>query len=210
MSSLPALPWDAVSQHDRKITTTSLKVAAVFGKRHDHVLRDINQLLSRPKSGEPNDPVAEFSRSNFGPRDYIDERGKTQPMVEMTKNGFALLVMGYTGEKAMLFKIAYIAQFDAMAERLDRGDALRASTAERAFFARYPESRVIRAMALQGEPYWFIGRAVGRSAGTVSNAIRRMIAWGLMTRQALSIARTGMTVWWRHRRKFANQLNFGF
>lgn len=118
--------------------------------------------------------------------------------------------MGYTGEKAMLFKIAYIAEFDAMAQRLANGDYARASAAERAYFKRYPDRQAIRTMALQGEPYWFIGLAVGRSAGTVGKALRSMIEWGLMTQQALTTARTGMAAWWRHRRKFVNQLTFGF
>ena len=39
----------------------------------------------------------------------------------MTKNGFVLLVMGFTGKKAVQFKIAYIEAFDYMAEELAKG-----------------------------------------------------------------------------------------
>lgn len=80
---------------------------------------------------------------------------------------------------------------------------------ERAYFERYPDRRQMRDLALVGEPYWFIGRIVGRAAGTVSNAIKHMLKWGMMDARALTIARYGMTSWWRHRRKYANQLPLG-
>ncbi|WP_281983144.1 Rha family transcriptional regulator [Azonexus hydrophilus] len=220
MNNQLTLPWDAVSTHGRKVVTTSLKVAEIFGKQHKHVLRDIEAISQsksgpsdtdhQPKSGPMIDPIAEFHRLNFELMTYLDEAGKgarrEQPMYEMTKDGFTLLAMGYTGEKAMLFKIAYIAEFNRMAERLARNDYATAATAEKAYFQRYPVDRQIRQLALLGEPYWYIGRIVGRAAGTVSNAIRRMLHWGVMDATALKNARAGMTTWWRHRRKFANQL----
>jgi Rha family phage regulatory protein len=43
---------------------------------------------------------AEFSRLNFQPSDYVDERGKPQRMVKMIKDGFIMLVMGFIGEAA--------------------------------------------------------------------------------------------------------------
>lgn len=43
---------------------------------------------------------------------------KKLPMYYMTKDGFTLLVMGYTGEKAMKFKEGYIKQFNAMEKAL--------------------------------------------------------------------------------------------
>jgi len=39
-------------------------------------------------------------------------------MYYITRDGFTLLVMGYTGEKAMRFKEAYIKQFNAMERAL--------------------------------------------------------------------------------------------
>lgn len=83
---------------------TSLDVAETFGKDHRHVLRDIRELGC---SGE-------FRLSNFGQSSYINVQGKEQPMVLMTRDGFTLLAMGYTGELAMKFKEAYIKQFNAM------------------------------------------------------------------------------------------------
>lgn len=87
---------------------TSLDVAETFGKRHDHVLRDIKEL----------ECSEEFRLSNFGESSYINIQNKKQPMYLMTKDGFTLLVMGYTGEKAMKFKEAYIKQFNHMEKLL--------------------------------------------------------------------------------------------
>ena len=86
---------------------SSLQVAETFEKRHDHVLRDIDSL-NVPSSGE----ISDFNRLNFHLMNYKDSRGRKQPMYLMTKDGFTLLVMGYTGEKAMRFKIAYIQRFN--------------------------------------------------------------------------------------------------
>jgi len=83
---------------------TSLDVAETFEKDHRHVLRDIRELGCSD----------EFRVSNFGQSSYINEQNKMQPMVVMTRDGFTLLAMGYTGELAMKFKEGYIKQFNAM------------------------------------------------------------------------------------------------
>ena len=82
----------------------SLMVAKVFGKDHNKVLRDIREL----------DCSEEFSLSFFGQSTYTDERGKRQPCINMTRDGFTFLVMGYRGKKAAQFKEAYIRRFNQM------------------------------------------------------------------------------------------------
>lgn len=86
----------------------SLQVAETFKKRHDSVLRDIANLL---KSCE-----FKFGLLNFVESSYKNSQNKKQPKYLMTKDGFTLLVMGYTGKKAMEFKIAYINRFNKMEE----------------------------------------------------------------------------------------------
>ncbi|SIS89136.1 Rha family transcriptional regulator [Alicyclobacillus vulcanalis] len=66
------------------------QVADEFGKRHDNVLRDIANL----------DCSEEFRLLNFEESYYINEQGKKQPQMLMTKDGFTFLVMGYRGKKA--------------------------------------------------------------------------------------------------------------
>lgn len=89
---------------EERVAVTSLDVAETFGKEHKHVLRDIRELGCSE----------EFNRSNFGQISYTDTKNRKQEAIIMTRDGFTLLVMGYTGELAMKFKEAYIAQFNAM------------------------------------------------------------------------------------------------
>ena len=81
---------------------TSLDVAETFGKEHKNVLADIRNIQSDISS-------AEFS-ALFYEEAYTASNGKKNPMYYMNRDGFTLLVMGYTGEKAMQFKLAYIKQ----------------------------------------------------------------------------------------------------
>ena len=87
---------------------TSLDVAETFGKEHKRVMQDIREL----------DCSEEFREHNFVPISYTDSINRKKPMFVMTRDGFTLLAMGYTGEKAMQFKEAYIRQFNAMEKAL--------------------------------------------------------------------------------------------
>jgi Rha family phage regulatory protein len=91
--------------------TDSLKVAEYFGKEHFHVLRDIEERILP-------DVDATFGKSNFGLSSYKTVQGKKMPMYVMTKDGFSLLAMGFTGKKAMEFKVKYISAFNKMADFL--------------------------------------------------------------------------------------------
>lgn len=90
------------------IVVTSLDIAETFGKEHARVLRDIREL--KCSDG--------FRVGNFAESFYVNEQKRKQPMYYATRDGFTLLVMGYTGERAMQFKEAYINQFNAMEELL--------------------------------------------------------------------------------------------
>lgn len=110
-----------VLEKDGVPVTTSRAVADQFGKRHDSVIRDIENLLNLHKSVEiGSDTAKDFLKQNFAEATYTDSKGRTQPQYIMTKDGFTLLVMGYTGAKALRFKIAYINAFNQM-QRLIRG-----------------------------------------------------------------------------------------
>lgn len=89
---------------EEKVIVSSRDIAEVFGKEHRRVLQDIREL----------DCSEEFRAHNFVQSYYINEQNKKQPMYFMTRDGFTMLVMGYTGEKAMQFKESYIKQFNAM------------------------------------------------------------------------------------------------
>lgn len=87
----------------------SLFVAAAFERKHKNVLRDIAKITS-PTSGLS----SSFAELNFEPSVYKDVTGRTLPRYLMTRDGFSLLVMGYTGPKAMHFKELYIQRFNQM------------------------------------------------------------------------------------------------
>lgn len=98
-------------------TTTSLQVANTFEKRHKHILRDIKNQIE--KIGSP-DLVHEMFQE-----DTYEIGGREYPMYRMNKDGFTLLVMSYTDDKSMQFKLRYIQAFNEMEEALKNQPALR-------------------------------------------------------------------------------------
>ena len=97
---------------DSRVVVSSKDVARVFEKEHKHVLRDIQGLGCSE----------EFGRSNFGPvyKEFPDGSQVQNKTLEylITRDGFTLLAMGYTGPRAMKFKEAYINTFNAMESEL--------------------------------------------------------------------------------------------
>lgn len=94
--------------------TSSLLVARKFEKEHDKVLRDIRNLAEGvAKIGET--PM-------FVETTYVNEQNRqSYPMFVMNRDGFTLLAMGFTGEKALKFKIEYIAAFNEMEKTIRSG-----------------------------------------------------------------------------------------
>jgi len=89
--------------------TDSLKVADGFKKRHADVLRAIKEIT------DTNSGVSEeFGQRNFAQSYYVNEQNKRQPKTIMTYDGFMLLVMGFTGKRAMEEKEKYISEFSLM------------------------------------------------------------------------------------------------
>ena len=99
---------DLVFVENGQVVTDSLTVADSFEKEHKNVLKDIRELGCSE----------EFRRLNFEQSSYVNSQRKTMPMYYMSKKGFTLLAMGYTGKEAMKFKEAYIEQFEQMEEQL--------------------------------------------------------------------------------------------
>ncbi|OEW88270.1 Rha family transcriptional regulator [Campylobacter jejuni] len=90
-----------------QVTTTSLDIAAVFNKRHDNIIAKIETF-----------PKDSFTDLNFKASKYIDSTGRILPCHKITRDGFSLLVMGFTGEKAYKWKIEFIKAFNEMEKRL--------------------------------------------------------------------------------------------
>ena len=99
-----------VFKNNSAITTNSLLVAEVFEKNHRDVLDSIRTLLS---SAENPAVLSMFIESS-----YIASNGKENPMYIMTRDGFSLLAMGFTGQKALNFKLDFINAFNQMENSL--------------------------------------------------------------------------------------------
>ena len=93
------------------VRVNSLYVAEFFGKNHKEVLRDIRNIAA-PNSGLSK----EFAERNFALGSYKDKQNQKRPCYYLTRDGFTILVMGYTGKKALRFKELYIRRFNEMEE----------------------------------------------------------------------------------------------
>lgn len=93
---------------NRQAVTSSLTVAENFGKRHDNVLRDIEALK---------EDVLNFEEMFFE-AETPDSYGRPRRTYYMNRDGFTLLAMGFTGKKAIQFKLQYIQAFNQMEQQL--------------------------------------------------------------------------------------------
>ena len=90
--------------------TDSVKVARVFEKQHKNVMKSIRNILGSAQN------LA--NQKWFAETTYTDAQGKRQPMFLMNRDGFSLLTMSLTGDKAMAFKVAFIEQFNRMEQAI--------------------------------------------------------------------------------------------
>lgn len=104
------------------ILTNSLLVAEKFGKEHRHVMDSIRRLMTSAE----NSAVLQM----FVETTYVNSQNKEQPMYVMNRDGFSLLVMGFTGEKALQFKLDFIAAFNEIEQKLKEEQPKQLSSAE--------------------------------------------------------------------------------
>ena len=96
-----------VSINNNQVVVSSRQVADNFGKQHKDVLESIRGILA-----------AENSATKFFYESTFTNRGKQYPEYLMNRDWFSLLVMGFTGEKALEWKVKYINAFNAMEQKL--------------------------------------------------------------------------------------------
>ena len=99
---------ELVIMKSKQALTTSLKVAETFSKEHKVVMRAIKNLAAQNCTVE----------KMFVESTYVDSRGHEQPMYYMNRDGFTLLAMGFTGDKALQFKLKYIEAFNKMEQMI--------------------------------------------------------------------------------------------
>lgn len=118
-SMIQGNPQALVTSYNGVLVADSLEVAERFGKSHKNVLQTIDNLVTNL--------AAEFSATNAEPESYFipsdyQNRGKTYKKYLLTRDGFSLLVMGFTGPAALHWKLLYIEAFNKMEQTL-RGNA---------------------------------------------------------------------------------------
>ena len=116
-----------------KIVTSSQAVAYYFEKDHGKVLRSIRSLLSFQETSES------MTKNGYTPKwfyeyQYNNEQNhQTYPAFLMTRDGFTLLAMGFTGKKALEWKIRYIQAFNEMERKLKEQENLAAQNCSAKF-----------------------------------------------------------------------------
>lgn len=94
---------ELVMMKDQEAVTTSLRVAESFGKQRKNVIQTIENLAAENSA----------TKKMFVGSTYTN-RGKEYPMYYMNRDGFTLLAMGFTGKKALQFKLQYIQAFNKL------------------------------------------------------------------------------------------------
>lgn len=162
-----------VTIHGDCPTTNTLIIAEYFGKQHKDVMRDLRALMA--------DCVDDFNGRNFAPIEYIDLRGREKPMYEVTKKGFMLLAMGFTGTKATRIKIAFIDEFERLESELKNhqpviNDAMR----QELLAARPLWAKIAKYLSMELS-LKEICLLIQRHPDTLRKHRRRMEACGLLT-----------------------------
>jgi Rha family phage regulatory protein len=120
-------------QRDNQVFVSSREVAAKFGKRHSDVVRDIKKLFFTNKDKQE---FMQFFSRNFAEQrislDNSPRRGRPpEPHYLMTRDGFAFLAMGFTGRKAIEWKVRFLEAFNLMERTIvEQIPALKARIAE--------------------------------------------------------------------------------
>lgn len=96
--------------NNNQVVVSSLDIAEHFSKEHKNVLRDISDILA-----------AQNRATKFYHETTYQNRGKDYKAYLMNRDGFSLLAMGFTGKKALQWKLKYIEAFNEMEETLKQG-----------------------------------------------------------------------------------------
>lgn len=99
---------DLVVMKNKQAVTSSLQVAETFGKAHKHVIESIRNMTAENLA----------LQNMFKSGTYLSKQNKKIPMYYMNRDGFTLLVVGFTGKKAMDFKLKYIEAFNSMENKI--------------------------------------------------------------------------------------------
>lgn len=110
---------------NNQVLTNSLLVAEKFGKNHKDVIEVITSILVKAENSAQTDNQQLAKMFALVEYDVPLNNGtgavRKAPMYVMNRDGFTLLAMGFTGEKALKFKLEYINAFNQMEETIKSG-----------------------------------------------------------------------------------------
>ena len=149
-----------------KLVADSREVAEMIGKRHDHLVRDINGYVDVIGT-EPNFGVSDF----FIKSSYRDGSGKSNVCYKLTKQGCEMVANKLTGKKGIMFTAVYVQRFNDMEKELSRphDSYMIADPVERALkWAEEEKVRQEQAIALEAaKPKTLFADAVASSSTSI-------------------------------------------
>jgi Rha family phage regulatory protein len=97
------------------VIASTRDISEAFGKRHDHVLASVEAIMRQASSPE-NSGLGQYQLVShwFRRESYLDTNGRPRPFFELTREGFTLLAVGFTGAKAQEFKVRLICRYEEL------------------------------------------------------------------------------------------------
>lgn len=173
-----------LSTQNGEPVASSRQIAENFGKEHKDVLRAIENIKAQNCA----------LTSMFFEATYTAGTGKAYPMYLMNRDGFSLLVMGFTGKAALEWKLKYISAFNAMEKQLaQRPQLSRAELMAQALIAAHDELEHKDRQIAELTPKGIFADAV--------NASKKSILVGelakLLCQNSVQIGQNRLFVWMR-------------
>lgn len=174
-----------LSTQNGEPVASSRQIAENFGKEHKHVLDAVKNLVAENSA----------AKSMFHPATF-ENRGKQYPMYLMNRDGFSLLVMGFTGKAALEWKLKYIAAFNQMEKKLaQRPQLSRAELMAQALIAAHDELEHKDRQIAELTPKGIFADAV--SASKKSILVGELAK--LLCQNGVQIGQNRLFVWMRER-----------
>lgn len=130
---------------DNQALTTSLLVAETFGKEHKYVLEAIREIFAKAEKTafvENQQLTKMFALTEVDKPMPVGGGMKKMPVYVMNRDGFTLLAMGFTGEKALAFKLEYIKAFNSMEQEIRRTNGVPQTFAQALLLAAKQQERI--------------------------------------------------------------------
>lgn len=172
-----------------EVVVSSRTVAEKFEREHGDVIESIRKILKTENSA-----LRFFHENTY----KVKGNNKTYPEYLMNRNGFALLAMGFNGEKALKWKLKYIDAFNMMEERLKNPsnlpDFTNPAESARAWAEQYEKTLALEEEKKHNAPYITYGKAIEAS---VNSVLIRDYAKALSDSEGVNVGEKRLYQWLR-------------